>query len=55
MTQDNDTDVILMDVQMPAWTAWKHGGNPRPREGKGRVPIIAMTAYAMKGDREPVS
>jgi two-component system, sensor histidine kinase and response regulator len=49
-------DVILMDVQMPemdgldAARAIRRTENERG--GDGRVPIIAMTANAMAGDRE---
>ena len=47
-------DVILMDIQMPEMdghSATKH--IRRVESGTGRhVPIIAVTAHAMKGDRE---
>jgi signal transduction histidine kinase/DNA-binding response OmpR family regulator len=55
-------DLILMDVQMPVMGGFDAtrriremeaaGSTPSEAERPVRVPIIAMTAYAMKGDRE---
>ncbi len=50
-----DFDVVLMDVQMPvldgvAATRAIRGG--KAGEDKAQVPIVALTAYAMGGDRE---
>ena len=52
----NRYDLILMDVQMPVMDGLEatHCIRAKPGAGAGgrRIPIIAMTAHAMQGDRE---
>ena len=52
--QNGNFDVVLMDVQMPEMDGFEATSAIREQEQKSgeHTPIIAMTASAMKGDRE---
>jgi len=52
--EKGEFDVVLMDVQMPNMSGLEAAAAIRTLErGTGRhVPIVAMTAHAMKGDQE---
>lgn len=54
-TAKNSYSLVLMDCQMPEMSGYAATGIIRQQEqqtGNPRVPIIAMTANAMTGDRE---
>jgi CheY-like chemotaxis protein len=54
MLEKEAFDLVLMDVQMPDMDGLQATALIREREAANgvRTPIVALTAYSMKGDRE---
>ncbi|MCP4155539.1 MAG: response regulator [bacterium] len=48
----NDFDLVLMDIQMPDMDGITATKKIRTREKWNNLPIIALTAHALKGDKE---
>ncbi len=47
-----EPDLIFLDIQMPKLDGITLLGKIREKFGKDMAPVIALTAYAMRGDKE---
>ncbi len=50
--EENDYDLVLMDIQMPEMDGLTAARQIRKDPRHAQLPILAMTAHAMTGDRE---
>ncbi len=52
MAASESPDLILMDLSLPGMDGWEATRQIKAAAETGAIPIVALTAHAMTGDRE---
>jgi len=52
LAKNEKPDLILMDMQLPVMDGYQATKKIRTSEAGREIPIVAITSYAMVGDRE---
>ena len=54
MAASESPDLILLDIQLPVMDGYEVARRLKKGEGTAAIPIVAVTSYAMSGDRETI-
>jgi two-component system cell cycle response regulator DivK len=54
LARDEQPNLILMDIQLPGMDGLEATATLKRDEATGAIPVIALTALAMKGDEERI-
>ncbi len=54
LARNNHPDLILMDIQLPEVSGIEITGWLKSDETLKKIPVIAITAFAMRGDEEKI-
>ncbi len=52
MAQAQSPDLILLDMSLPVMDGWEAVGHLKSNSKTSSIPVIALTAHAMAGDKE---
>jgi CheY-like chemotaxis protein len=52
MVESSAPDIILMDMSLPEVDGWEATRRIKANPATSKIPVLALTAHAMTGDRE---